>query len=411
MSASDRLRKGLAALGVTAARALRRGRRDHDGSGAETAPRAPAASRWQGVTGRALIALSMVAALVAGGWLLVRPETRPAVLPAAEPENAAPLAGPSVLEMSAPVQAQAPRQQGQNALENWASGLSGPLDIPERALIGYATGELTLRKEQPNCHLSWVTLAGIGKASSDHGRYGGGQLGPDGTAGRPLSAIPLQGAAGEAATEPRSGPMQLTQHEFSSAGGTGSIQDVDDASVAAGRLLCAGGADLQSGQTWWRAIANYRESDLFRQQVLGNAQLYATISLAPSTGTAPSTRAVRFALDQIGLPYVWGGNGPDAGAAGFDCSGLTKAAYDSAGVSLQRTADAQFRSVPRVPGTEQPKMGDLVFYGNPATFIHHVGLYLGNGLMINAPTQGMAVQIATYHVPGDDYAGAGRPAG
>jgi cell wall-associated NlpC family hydrolase len=51
-----------------------------------------------------------------------------------------------------------------------------------------------------------------------------------------------------------------------------------------------------------------------------------------------------------------------------------------------------------------------VFYGNPATRIHHVGLYLGNGLMINAPTEGQAIQIHTYHSKGDDYAGAGRPA-
>lgn len=119
--------------------------------------------------------------------------------------------------------------------------------------------------------------------------------------------------------------------------------------------------------------------------------------------------AARFALGQLGLPYVWGGNGPDAGAAGFDCSGLTKASYDSAGVSLPRTADSQFRSVPPVPGGQEPQLGDLVFYGSPA-HIHHVGLYLGNGLMINAPTEGQAIQIHTFHRPGDDYAGAGHPA-
>jgi cell wall-associated NlpC family hydrolase len=313
-----------------------------------------------------------------------------------------------VLEVSAPVQAQAPQEQGKSELETWATGLSGALDIPERALVGYANGELTLRKEQPNCHLSWVTLAGIGKASSDHGRYGGDTLNANGGVTKPLGSVPLQGAAGEAANQQRSGPMQLSPQEWKR--GTGSIQDIDDAAVAAGRALCANGTDLQAGQGWWKAIAGYRDSDLFRQQVLGNAQLYATLSLAPATAAAPSTRAVRFALDQLGLPYVWGGNGPDAGAAGFDCSGLTKAAYDSTGVSLPRTADAQFRAEPAVPNTQPPRMGDLVFYGNPAINIHHVGLYLGNGLMINAPTQGMAVQIATYHRNGDDYAGAARPA-
>ncbi|GAA5168608.1 MULTISPECIES: C40 family peptidase [Amycolatopsis] len=368
--------------------------------------------KWaRAAAGRALIALVLVGGLVAGGWLLARaPERPPVPLPAAaaQPEgNAATAAGPSVLEVSAPVQAQAPQQQGPSELEKWAAGLSGALDIPERALLGYANGELTLRREQPACHLSWVTLAGIGKASSDHGRYGGNGLDAAGAQTRALGAVPLQGAAGEAASEQRSGPMQLTRQEWQRAGAGGNIQDIDDAAVAAGRVLCAGGRDLQAGLGWWKAIENYRDSALFRQQVLGNAQLYATLSLAPQTASAPSVRAVRFALDQLGLPYVWGGNGPDAGAAGFDCSGLTKAAYDSAGVALPRTADSQFRAEPPVAG--EPRMGDLVFYGSPSTRIHHVGLYLGNGLMINAPTEGMAVQIATYHVAGDDYAGAGRP--
>lgn len=369
--------------------------------------------KWgRAAAGRALIALILVGALATCGWLLVRtPQQTPQLAAPAEipAGNAATAAGPSVLQVSAPIQAQAPQQQGKNELQTWATGLSGALDIPERALVGYATGELTLRKEQPTCHLSWVTLAGIGKASSNHGRFDGDSLDGNGTVTKALGAVPLQGAAGEAASEPRTGPMQLTQQEWKRVGGSGSIQDIDDASVAAGRVLCANGTDLQSGLSWWKSIASYRDSDLFRQQVLGNAQLYAVLSLAPATAANPSVRAMRFALDQLGLPYVWGGNGPDAGAAGFDCSGLTKAAYDTAGVSLPRTADSQFRTEPAVPGNQQPKMGDLVFYGNPATRIHHVGLYLGNGLMINAPQTGMAVQIATYHVTGDDYVGAGRP--
>ncbi|GHF22827.1 hydrolase Nlp/P60 [Amycolatopsis deserti] len=363
--------------------------------------------------GRALIALILVAAVATCGWLLVEPPREQVratadVLPPEPPAGGAALASaPTVLEPNAPEQAQAPQEQGESELEKWAAGLSEPLDIPERALIGYATGELTLREEDPGCHLSWVTLAGIGKASSNHGRFGGASLDANGRLTKALGAVPLTGAAGEAATESRGGPMQLTQAEWQRAGARGDIQDIDDASVAAGRTLCAGNTDLQAGQGWWKAIEAYRDSDLFRQQALGNAQLYAQLSLEPASASAPSVRATRFALDQLGLPYVWGGNGPEAGAAGFDCSGLTKAAYDSAGVNLLRTADMQFRSVPAVT---EPKMGDLVFYGNPATRIHHVGLYLGNGLMINAPTQGMAIQIATYRTRTDDYAGAGRPA-
>ncbi len=335
-------------------------------------------SSWaRGAALRGLVALPLVAGLVTAGWLLAdrSPEPAPAPLPVARDVAS----GPSVLEVSAPVKAQEPGQGasgqgGKSPLQQWAEQLAGPLDIPADALIGYANGERALRKEAPSCHLSWVTLAGMGSAASDHGRAGGSLLG--------LS------------------PAQTKKYG-------------EDAPAAAGRALCAGGTDLGAGAGWWKAIAAYHpggDSELFRQRVLGMAQLYATLSLDPAAANSPRVKATRFALGQLGLPYVWGGNGPDAGAAGFDCSGLTKASYDSAGVGLPRTADSQFRALPPVPASEEPRLGDLVFYGSPATRIHHVGLYLGNGLMINAPTEGQAIQIHTYHSKGDDYAGAGRPA-
>ncbi|MEC3978102.1 C40 family peptidase [Amycolatopsis sp. H20-H5] len=357
-------------------------------------------SGWaRGALTRGLVALPLVAGLVTAGWLLNGGNDRPstAAVPIQAPTPAADTigggAGPSVLEVSAPVQAQQAPAKGVKPLEEWANKLAGPLDIPASALMGYANGELALRGEQPKCHLSWVTLAGIGAANSNHGRGGDQQRGPLGLSAQQWKkwGANIPGIAKPAITNP------------------------DAASVAAGRALCAGGTDLGGGNGWWNAVASYKDAkagnatELFRQQVLGNAQLFSTLSLDPSRAATPSVRATRFALGQLGLPYVWGGNGPDAGAAGFDCSGLTKASYDDAGVALPRTADSQFRALPPVPAAEQPKLGDLVFYGNPATRIHHVGLYLGNGLMINAPTEGQAVQIHTYHSKGDDYVGAGRP--
>ncbi|MEA5365872.1 C40 family peptidase [Amycolatopsis sp., V23-08] len=336
----------------------------------------------RGAALRGLVALPLVAGLVTAGWLLADRAPEPAPAPAPLPAATGAASGPSVLEVSAPVKAQEPGQGasgagGKSPLQQWADQLAGPLDIPATALIGYANGELTLRSEDPSCHLSWVTLAGVGSAASNHGRGGDNPLGLTAAQAKKYGATP------------------------------------DSPPVAAGRALCAGGTDLGAGAGWWKAVAAYHpgsESELFRQRVLGMAQLYATLSLDPSRAGTPSVQAARFALGQLGLPYVWGGNGPDAGAAGFDCSGLTKASYDSAGVGLPRTADSQFRSVPAVPPSQEPRLGDLVFYGSPATRIHHVGLYLGNGLMINAPTEGQAIQIHTYHSKGDDYAGAGRPA-
>ena len=123
---------------------------------------------------------------------------------------------------------------------------------------------------------------------------------------------------------------------------------------------------------------------------------------------ARARRAVDTALAQRGLPYVWGGDGPTRGDAGFDCSGLTTFSYGTAGVPLPRTAHTQFYAGPHVPDGAPLQPGDLVFYGTPSR-VHHVGMYLGEGRMVNAPTFGRPVQVAFYRYRGDDYVGATRP--
>jgi hypothetical protein len=112
---------------------------------------------------------------------------------------------------------------------------------------------------------------------------------------------------------------------------------------------------------------------------------------------------VQFARAQLGQPYVWGGE--SRGEGGFDCSGLSWAAYRTAGVQLPRTARAQYAATRRV---SVPQPGDLVFFGRDSSSIHHVGIYIGNGLMIDAPTFGKRVsvnRVASY----GDYYGATRP--
>jgi cell wall-associated NlpC family hydrolase len=114
--------------------------------------------------------------------------------------------------------------------------------------------------------------------------------------------------------------------------------------------------------------------------------------------------AVAYAMRQLGKPYRWGAEGP----AAFDCSGLTSAAYLSAGVVIPRVAVDQFNAGPHVAvGDLLP--GDLVFYADnpavPAT-IHHVGMYIGRGLMVHAPHTGDVVRIASIWRSG--YAGAVR---
>ena len=109
--------------------------------------------------------------------------------------------------------------------------------------------------------------------------------------------------------------------------------------------------------------------------------------------------AVAYAKAQVGKSYVWGATGPDS----FDCSGLTMAAWQQAGVSLPHNSQAQYSSGPQVSESElQP--GDLVFYYSP---ISHVGIYIGTGQVVNALNPGSGVQISGLHdMP---YVGAVRP--
>ncbi|PZT76202.1 MULTISPECIES: C40 family peptidase [unclassified Streptomyces] len=119
--------------------------------------------------------------------------------------------------------------------------------------------------------------------------------------------------------------------------------------------------------------------------------------------SAPNPRAaqaVAFAYGALGKPYVWGATGPNS----FDCSGLTQAAWRSAGVSLPRTTYTQINAGQRI-SRSQLAPGDLVFFYSG---ISHVGLYIGNGQMIHAPRPGAPVRVA----PIDEmpFAGATRVA-
>ena len=109
--------------------------------------------------------------------------------------------------------------------------------------------------------------------------------------------------------------------------------------------------------------------------------------------------AVHTALAQLGEPYVWGADGPGS----FDCSGLTMYAWAAAGVSLPHSAAAQYDALPHVSQSSL-EPGDLVFFGSP---IHHVGLYIGKGLMVAAPSSGRVVQV--QQAIRSDFAGAARP--
>jgi cell wall-associated NlpC family hydrolase len=147
----------------------------------------------------------------------------------------------------------------------------------------------------------------------------------------------------------------------------------------------------------------------------------------PATGgkratTAQAGTVLKAATGMIGRPYSWGGgdaSGPSKGTCcsprgrsgknitGFDCSGLTLYAYAKAGIALPRTAAQQYAaSEPLKPNQIRP--GDLVFYGDSAENLHHVGIYIGGGWMIDAPRPGTKVRYSPMDSMRDLF-GVARP--
>ncbi|MFF8814109.1 C40 family peptidase [Streptomyces pactum] len=112
----------------------------------------------------------------------------------------------------------------------------------------------------------------------------------------------------------------------------------------------------------------------------------AAVGGAGGEATPAGERAVEFARAQIGKDYVWGAEGPES----YDCSGLTLKAWAAAGLVIPRTSQEQWRRLPRVEVTDL-RPGDLIVYYRDAT---HVGMYVGDGVMVHAPRPGRQVTLA-----------------
>jgi len=156
-------------------------------------------------------------------------------------------------------------------------------------------------------------------------------------------------------------------------------------------------------------LANLEEDE--RQRLLEAERAAAAEQASRSTeraelpdvpASAKGQAAVDFALAQLGEPYVWSAEGPDA----WDCSGLTLKAWEAAGVSLPRSSGAQYGAGTAV-SWDNMAPGDLVFFYSP---ISHVGIYLGNGQMVHAPRPGKTVEIVDLagHYS-SNFSGARRP--
>jgi cell wall-associated NlpC family hydrolase len=222
--------------------------------------------------------------------------------------------------------------------------------------------------------LGWSVLAAIGRVESNSGR----------------STLP--GVSSGANAYGAEGPMQFEPATFAAYAVVGpggatppSPYDPVDAVYTAAHMLCENGAG--SAARLYQAIWDYDHTSVYVETVLVLAH-----ALAADSGLATqAAAAVAFAASKLGVPYVWGGTGPD----GYDCSGLVQAAYRAAGVPLPRVAQTQYDAGPRLSQFGSPVPGDLVFFGTSARDVSHVGLYIGAGEMIDAPHTGAVVRIET----------------
>lgn len=215
------------------------------------------------------------------------------------------------------------------------------------------------------------------------------------------------------------------------------VWDPEDAIPSSAKYLCTIAEDVKDvpGNRQHNILAAYNAGPAAVRKYGGvppyqETQNYvrAISALADnSSGNTATTdqaaTAVSAARAMLGTPYSWGGgnaDGPSKGTCcspngrsgeaitGFDCSGLVVYAYAKAGISMPRTAAEQYAaSEPVKPGDVRP--GDLVFYGSSAAGIHHVGIYVGNGWMIDAPRPGTQVRYSPMDTMPDLF-GVARPA-
>ncbi|MDJ0342533.1 NlpC/P60 family protein [Streptomyces sp. PH10-H1] len=150
------------------------------------------------------------------------------------------------------------------------------------------------------------------------------------------------------------------------------------------------GVQLEELQKLEEQGINQAQADFLDSKALGAG------SRVPS---AAGNRAVGYAFLQLGKPYIWGAEGP----ASYDCSGLTSQAWSHAGQTIPRTSQEQWAQLPKVP-LSLLRPGDLVVYFAGAT---HVAIYIGNGLVIQAPRPGAFVKVSP--IAANPILGAVRP--
>ena len=180
-------------------------------------------------------------------------------------------------------------------LHAWAAERAPALDMPVIALEAYAYAARVAEVENPDCHLAWTTLAGIGRVESHNGTYRGATIAPNGDVRPPIRGVRLDGSAGnlhivdsdngELDGDPRMdramGPMQFIPETWRLYGvdanndGVISPDNFDDAALSAAGYLCWRGKDMATPRGWMDALRAYNRSDQYARTVRDWATAYA----------------------------------------------------------------------------------------------------------------------------------------
>lgn len=182
-------------------------------------------------------------------------------------------------------------------LREWAEQRAPALGIPIEAMEAYGYATRVAQVENPDCHLAWTTLAGIGMVESHHGTYRGALISPNGDVSPPIRGVRLDGTngnmkildtpapgadPGEAPVYARAmGPMQFIPETWRLYGvdanndGVISPDNFDDAALSAAGYLCFRGQDMDTPRGWMNALQAYNHSDYYARMVRDWATAYA----------------------------------------------------------------------------------------------------------------------------------------
>ncbi|MET0756521.1 MAG: lytic transglycosylase domain-containing protein [Mycobacterium sp.] len=180
-------------------------------------------------------------------------------------------------------------------LHEWAAVRARALAIPVTALEAYAYAARVAEVENPDCHLAWPTLAGIGMVESHHGTYRGATIAPNGDVTPPIRGVRLDGSMGnleivdsdsgkldgDPDIDRAMGPMQFIPETWRlygvDANNDGKIDpdNIDDAALSAAGYLCWRGKDLATPRGWMNALSAYNHSEQYARTVRDWATAYA----------------------------------------------------------------------------------------------------------------------------------------